>query len=191
MRKQEAADRIVFWPNTILVKPAEPVTKFDEKLTQLAIDLLMVLKNVDGLGLSACQIGNRQAVCAISVEDKEEILVNPTVVSTGEEFEKAAEGCLSLPSVYVKVARPTTAVVRYQDLDEKWHTREFEGLEARVVQHEVDNLNGKTILHTLSKLKRDSVTGKMKKLHKHIDRAEKEMPGAKMRVLRAPSAGIR
>jgi peptide deformylase len=192
MNKREAADKLVLWPHPILQKRAEEVTVFDERLAQLAIDLLMVLKNVDGLGLSACQIGDRRAVIAYKTDGDSYVMVNPTIIYQQDMAIRESEGCLSLPGIYIKVTRPGPAIhVRYQDLDGEWHTREFKGVEARIIQHELDHLAGKTILSYLSKLKRDMLTAKMVKLQKQIARSEREHPGAKMRALRTPHGPAR
>jgi peptide deformylase len=159
---------VLIWPDPILQQRAEQVTRFDENLAQTIIDMMLILKKVDGIGLSACQIGDPRNFFIYKIKDEEGVMVNPEITERSEETHTLPEGCLSFPGVYVKVSRHDEITVVYRDEEGQQHSRVLTGLLGDCIQHEVDHLNGRTILNHLSKLKRDVVTGKLKKLKRQI-----------------------
>jgi hypothetical protein len=96
------------------------------------------------------------------------------------------EGCLSFPGVFVEIERFNYVTVQFQDEDGQQHEEDFIGLLGNCVQHEIDHLNGKTMIQHLSRLKRDIVDRKMKKLGKRLDRVRKVNENAAKRALRGP-----
>ena len=106
-----------------------------------------------GIGLAATQLGilHRVLVYRAYVDDPITALVNPVIEWRSEELEVAEEGCLSLPGVHVEVERPAQVRVRARDETGRELEIEAEGLEARVIQHEVDHLDGVLILDRISK----------------------------------------
>ena len=108
---------------------------------QLAKDLADTMLSKNGIGLSAVQIGKTLRVLAIKTNP---ILVmfNPIVVDFAPNMAKLEEGCLSFPGLLVKVERPTEVRVRYSLPNREVETKRFDGITARVVQHEMDHLNG-------------------------------------------------
>jgi peptide deformylase len=101
-----------------------------------------------GIGLAATQLGvlHRVLVYRAYSDDPLTALVNPVLEWSGEELETLEEGCLSLPGVHVGVERPSQVRVRARDVEGKEIVVEAEGLEARVIQHEMDHLDGILIL---------------------------------------------
>lgn len=91
-------------------------------------------------------------------------MVNPQILSLGDHVASYEEGCLSLPDVLVDIERPTSLTVRYIDRDGQQQTLEADGLLATVIQHEIDHLEGRLIIDFLSRLKRDMVIRKFKKM---------------------------
>ena len=126
----------------VLNKKCHPVTKFDEKLHTLLDDMGETLRQADGVGLSAPQVGIlRQVVVVINENDELIELVNPEIIqSSGEQF--GLEGCLSVPGRYGFVKRPMVVRVRAQDRDGNTFEVEDQGLTARCFCHEIDHLSG-------------------------------------------------
>ena len=126
----------------VLNKKCHPVTKFDEKLHTLLDDMGETLRQADGVGLAAPQVGIlRQVVVVINENDELIELVNPEIIqSSGEQF--GLEGCLSFPGRYGFVKRPMVVRVRAQDRDGNTFEVEDQGLTARCFCHEIDHLSG-------------------------------------------------
>jgi peptide deformylase len=141
---------------------AAPVDAFDNDLRRLAERMLHLMEDANGIGLAATQVGvvRRMFVCRLGEEDAEEnhAFVNPSIVATGDERESADEGCLSLQGVLVPVERAVTLTLEAQELDGSPVRVELEGLDARVVQHELDHLDGVLILdRTTDDARRDAL----------------------------------
>lgn len=126
-----------------LRKKARPVTVFDERLRVLAEDMLETMKDDQGVGLAAPQVGILKRMFVMNTEEEmgDVVLVNPRILST-EGTQKCAEGCLSLPGLYGYVQRPEKLTVAYQDLQGEEHEMTVEGLTAICVCHESDHLDG-------------------------------------------------
>ena len=124
-----------------LHKVCKPVTNFDGKLHKLLDDMAETLKEANGVGLAAPQVGILRRVVIVDVGDEIVELVNPTLVETdGEQI--GAEGCLSVPGKYGLVKRPYYAKVKAQDRYGEWFEAEGEELIARCFCHELDHLDG-------------------------------------------------
>lgn len=171
---------ILKWPDNRLRKKCTEVTVFDEKLNQLIIDLHQTMGSTnkqvnmpDAAGLSAPQIGVFQRVFVYELEGKPTCMINPVILEQeGEQY--YSEGCLSFPGVYIKVKRAHKILVEFQDVDGNKNRLKTDGFIARIIQHEIDHLNGQTYLKELSKVKRDLITRKMKKIKKKTERMKKE-----------------
>ena len=137
----------------VLRASALPVERFDETLVQEVERMGELMHDALGVGLAATQLGvlHRVLVFRAYTEDPVTALVNPVLDWTSEELEVAEEGCLSLPGVHVEVERPAQVRVRAKDVAGKDVQMEAEGLEARVIQHEIDHLNGVLILDRISR----------------------------------------
>ncbi len=112
-------------------------------------DVLVLIRNMndttqaaDGLGLAAPQVGVGQRICLARLHGRLTPLINPVITWKSATLETGEEGCLSLPGIYVPVTRSRSIVVRYLDGKGKEQERKLEGMDARVVQHEVDHLDG-------------------------------------------------
>jgi peptide deformylase len=133
-----------------------------------------------GIGLAAIQVGEplRMLVLDLAKEDEPkapQIFVNPEIVEGSDERSIYEEGCLSIPDYYAEVERPAKVRVKYIDRDGKAQEVAAEGLLATCLQHEIDHLNGVLFIDHISKLKRDMVVKKFKKLAK--EKAPKRMVG--------------
>lgn len=144
--------RIVNYPAPILLKIAAPVETFDSQLAALARRMFELMRQEQGVGLAAPQvgIGLRMFVCNPTGEpDDDAVIVNPHLVETNGA-EEADEGCLSLPEVTVNVRRAKSVVLDAKDLHGSDVRLATEDLPARIWQHEVDHLDGKLILDYMS-----------------------------------------
>ncbi|MFW6330478.1 MAG: peptide deformylase [Gemmatimonadota bacterium] len=150
----------------VLREEAVDVPAVDDGIRALTRDMFDTMYESDGVGLAANQVGVTRRV--IVVDPREEgvpprALVNPRVVSTGSEMERAEEGCLSIPGIREVVERKAQVVVEALDLDGEPIRIEAEGLHARVLLHEIDHLDGVLFLDRLSPLKRKMALKKWKK----------------------------
>jgi peptide deformylase len=131
----------------VLRQPAKRVTKVDQSIRLLAQQMLQTMYSSDGIGLAAPQVGIHKQIIVIDCEpDKPEnkplVLINPTIKRFGSTLCDAQEGCLSIPGVYLDVSRPEEIEVTYKDENGRPQTLKADGLLARVIQHEMDHLNG-------------------------------------------------
>lgn len=130
----------------VLKSRATPVKSFDGTLEKLAENMLETMRGHEGVGLAANQVGRLKRILVAAIEDEEFVLVNPKIEEKGEETSKDNEGCLSIPEIQVEVERPVAVKISAQNLSgEPWEL-ETEGLLARIFQHEIDHLDGLTIL---------------------------------------------
>jgi len=162
---------IVKYPEPVLQKPGDQVTVFDDKLKMLVEEMFESMYEAHGIGLAAPQIGISQRLTVIDLSFKKNpeekiILINPEIIEReGKQYEE--EGCLSLPEIREKVTRAARVKVRAQDVEGKWFEMEGEELLARAFQHEIDHLDGVLFIDRLSRLKRDLLVRKIKKLIKN------------------------
>lgn len=133
--------------NPILRKKSISIKKIDAKLKKLVKDMSDTLSKAKGIGLAAPQVGKniRVIVALLNVNTPQQTLVemvNPDIEKRSEAKETAEEGCLSLPGIYGNVERSKSITVRFQTLKNQKLTLHLEGLNARIVQHEVDHIDG-------------------------------------------------
>lgn len=137
--------KIVTIGDPVLTKIAAPVTKFDRRLRKLISDLYHTMVSANGAGLAAPQIGISLRVC-ITDNNSENgfVLINPEIIKQ-EGSQVGEEGCLSIPGVRILMERPYSITVKYVLADETPVKLDAFGLDARVICHEVDHLDGKLI----------------------------------------------
>ncbi len=134
--------------NPILRQKVQPVVHMDPALHELAEQMIETMLAANGLGLAGPQIGESKAIIVIdTTPDDEEgatpmVLLNPQIMRFGRKKCKYEEGCLSIPGVYAEIERPAIVRVRYQNLEGEWLEDETDDVTARVLQHEIDHLNG-------------------------------------------------
>jgi len=153
-RQAAARRQIRTLGDPVLREVARPVERFDRELAALSRRMVGIMRDAPGVGLAATQLGVVQRVIVYEVDDEAVTLVNPKIVSASRDTETADEGCLSLPGVTVPVERPTAVRVRGRDLHGRRLEYEAEGLEARVIQHETDHLDGVLILERTTREER-------------------------------------
>ncbi len=133
------------YPDKLLMKQCKPIEEITEKEIELFQDMLFTMKHFAGIGLAAPQIGIAKKMIVAEVDNRIIKLANPQIVGM-RRADSMAEGCLSVPDVVIDIERPNEVIV--QGLDDKGNIVEIrmEGLLARVVQHEIDHLNGRLII---------------------------------------------
>jgi peptide deformylase len=147
-RRAAALAHVRKYGDPILRSKARPIEVFDDALREEIARMGGLMHDSLGIGLAATQVGALRRVLVYRVEHDSPVnaLVNPEIEWTGKEKEWMEEGCLSLPSVHVDVERPVRVRVRAQDGHGEPIVIEAAGLEARVIQHEMDHLDGVLIL---------------------------------------------
>ena len=156
---------ITVYGDKILRKKANKVTEVDLKTIELIKNMFDTMKNANGIGLAANQVGSDKSIFVVDisqVEDYEDTkpiaLINPKIIERSEKKVLIEEGCLSIPDVREEVRRSESITIVYHDTDLNEHTLEADGLMARVMQHEFDHLQG--ILFT------DLISDDLKKKYK-------------------------
>ena len=149
-RRRLALAQIRQYPDPALRMTAAEVEAFDDDLRSLVTRMFRLMDDASGIGLAATQVGvvRRMFVCRLGEDDDAEphAFVNPVVTAVGDERDSGDEGCLSMQGVLVPVERATTLTLEARDLAGQPVRLELEGLDARVVQHELDHLDGVLII---------------------------------------------
>ncbi|MFC1498203.1 peptide deformylase [Verrucomicrobiota bacterium] len=168
---------IITYGDPVLRQKASPVEEIDDGIRQLSQDMLEAMYAKNGLGLAAEQIGRTEAISVIDVKQEDDaahdnpnipmplVVINPTIIEMSGE-ETGQEGCLSFPEIYVSIKRAAEVTFTFLDLDGNEQTLKVKGLLARVVQHEVDHLNGFLLVDRMSAVQKVAVAGKLKRLKK-------------------------
>ncbi len=158
--------RIIKYGNPILRLRAKRIEKIDPWIRKLVDDMIFTMQVDGGIGLAAPQVGESIALIVVDrsliFEDGEPTAyINPVIVAAqGESIME--EGCLSIPEIRAEVKRPETIMLRYQTVDGANHEEQFDGLLARVLQHEIDHLNGVLFIDRISPLKRQMLKKELK-----------------------------
>jgi peptide deformylase len=146
-RRQLALSQIRQYPDSVLRMQAPPVEEFDDDLKRLATRLGELMKDAAGVGLAATQVGVLRRVFVFARdEDEVAVLVNPEIVRRSDEAEIDDEGCLSIQGVTMPVERNTSVRIEGRDANGEEVAYDLEGTPARIVQHELDHLDGTMIL---------------------------------------------
>ena len=124
----------------------QKVPQVTKEIKKLIKNMHDTVKKAEGLGIAAPQIGKSLKLCLANINGKMTPMMNPEITWKSEETSTMEEGCLSLPEIHVDVTRPVEISVSYQDKDGEVQERRLHDLDARVVQHEIDHLNGKLIV---------------------------------------------
>jgi peptide deformylase len=149
--------KLRFIGDDILRNLADDVTEFDPDLSRIANEMEELMHDNDGIGLAAPQVGISKRLLLVDISPIEEnhpvnVFVNPVILeSSGEST--VEEGCLSIPGVREDVTRPEVVLVKYQTLSGEEKTESFDGWMSRVLQHEIDHLNGILFIDYLSPIK--------------------------------------
>lgn len=159
---EKVAHEIRTFGDPVLKSRATPVKEFDESLEHLAEEMMRVMREAEGVGLAANQIGRLKRIFVAAHEDEEYAIVNPVIEERSETTEKDIEGCLSIPETRVEVERPTAVTVSGQGSSGEPVRVEAEGLLARIFQHEIDHLDGVLILDRTDRESRKNAMREMR-----------------------------
>jgi len=159
---------IYLFGSPLLKRKTKPVGVLPDHFPEFLERMYATMYDDDGIGLSANQVGVdlHFFIVDFSLHDKtmsREVFINPEILeSTG--IDTLEEGCLSVPEIHEKVTRAYQIKVRYENLKREIVEKEFEGFPARVIQHEIDHLNGVLFVERISPLKRSFIDSKLKKI---------------------------
>lgn len=138
---QNSERPVVKIPAPVLYQKAQEVEKITKRTQALIDDMIRIMKKANGIGLAGPQVGQLQRIIVMAPTGRPMVLINPVIVKAeGEQI--GQEGCLSIPGLYGDVKRAAKVVVHAQDRRGRTYEYEMEGLAARVVQHEIDHLDG-------------------------------------------------
>ena len=156
---------IIRFPDPRLRVAAEPVARFDADLRSLADDLLETMRAAPGLGITAPHIGVPLRLVVLELKPGEVgVYVNPEVVEASSDTIRQTEGSVSMPGVVEEIERPARVTIRYRDLEGTEHIEAADGFRAICHQHEIDQLDGIFWIDGLSRLKRERVIARYRKL---------------------------
>ncbi|MGB9771548.1 MAG: peptide deformylase [Candidatus Kapaibacteriota bacterium] len=156
----------------ILKTKTKPVEHIDTALVKFIDDMFETMQYAEGIGLAANQVGKSLSVLIVGdIYDENEKLIhakkayiNPEILSFSEEADEFNEGCLSVPELRENVVRPSEIQLRFVDIDGKEHNIFADGLLARVLQHEIDHLNGILFFERISPIRRTLIKNKLRKI---------------------------
>jgi peptide deformylase len=169
---------ILEFPDPRLRTKAQPVTRFDATLRTLVDDMLETMYAAPGIGLAATQVDVHQRVIVIDISEQHDqplVLINPEILAREGE-ESSEEGCLSVPGIFDEVKRAAKIRLRANEPDGTVFERDFDGILAVCIQHEMDHLEGRLFVDYLSDLKRERIRKKLDKERR--ERASKASVGA-------------
>lgn len=158
----------VMWPHRSLRTPAAPVEAITDDIRAIWVEMVEAMDAMPGVGLAAVQLGIDLRLAVVDCSDergKAVKMANPEVLHASVQPRDHEEASPNLPGVSAKVTRPRAVTVRFMNEQGEMEDRDFVGLWATSVQHQIDHLNGKMYFDNLSKVKRDMLIRKAKKLN--------------------------
>lgn len=158
--------KILTFPNNILTKKCLPIIDFDHNLKNNIKNMFEVMEQSKGIGLAANQVGISQYFFIMKINEIEYTFINPIIEDKSQVVIPYTEGCLSFPYFKQDTQRAKNISLKWQDINGKFHQKDFADLEAICIQHEIDHLEGKTFLDLLSPLKKQFALKKYLKIQK-------------------------
>ena len=160
--------KILIFPDPRLRTMAKAVEKFDVSLKKLTDDMLETMYEGSGIGLAATQVDVHKRVIVVDISEKKDeplVLINPVLKKVIDpELKTYSEGCLSVPGFYEELERPSEIEISFQDEKGQDQTLIANGLLSVVVQHEMDHLEGKMMVDSISNVKREMIRKKLSKV---------------------------
>ena len=159
--------KILIFPDPRLRTVAKAVEKVDDSLKKLTEDMLETMYEGSGIGLAATQVDVHKRVIVADISEKKDeplVLINPVLKKVIDpELKTYSEGCLSVPGFYEELERPSEIEISFQDVNGQDHTLIANGLLSVVIQHEMDHLEGKMMVDSISNVKREMIRKKLSK----------------------------
>ena len=170
-----AKKKIITVPDDFLRKVSDPIEKIGVSEKKLIKNLFDTMYFANGIGLAAIQIGIPKRIVVIDVSkdiNKREpiCLINPVIKKFSKETSIYEEGCLSIPDTFIEIERPKSIWLEYIDEHENIKNVKFDGLLSTCAQHEIQHCDGKLIIDFLSKLKKDFLIKKLKKIKNNSEK---------------------
>lgn len=141
------------YPNPILRKKAIEIKTITPKIQSIANDMIETLKATNGFGLAGNQVGILKRIIVVNIDEKPFVIINPKIIKTKGQ-EELSEGCLSFPSLFVNIKRFSEITFRGLDINEREIKGEVSGLSSRIIQHEIDHLDGILFIDRMEKSER-------------------------------------
>lgn len=158
---------VLRWPDRRLKTPADPVAEITDAVRALWQEMIDVMEAMPGVGLAATQLGEMQRLAVVDASETRGQVVrmaNPEVLHASVQMREHEEASPCLPGVSAKISRPRAVTVRFMNAAGEIEERDFVGLWATSVQHQIDHLDGRMYVDRLSKVKRDMLLRKARKL---------------------------
>lgn len=168
-----------FYGDPVLKQKTPDVADIDAKLAALTHDMVNVMYAVPGIGLAAPQIGVQKRVFVYDLGDGPRTLINPVIKESAGEW-TYDEGCLSIPGLYVEILRPKQLLVTGFDVDGNEVTFEADDLLGRVIQHELDHLDGVLMFDRMTPEQRKAALGEYRRLQQDPEPAR--TPAKRLRL---------
>ena len=143
--------KILKYPHPFLFEKVKPVLEFNDSLESLGNEMLKTMRENNGVGLAANQVGVDKRIFVMQCADDKPayVFINPAIKDKSVDSEALDEGCLSVPSIYAPVQRFKTVTLNWSDTKGKSHEQTFDGLESICVQHELEHLDGIVFIQKL------------------------------------------
>ena len=165
-------NKLLYVPNPLLRQKSKKINIVGDQELIIAKNMHEVMLKAPGVGLAANQIGILKQIVTILFVDKDKNkevkynLFDPEIIAYSNETILMEEGCLSIPEQFAEIERPKEITIKYLNDENKLIKKDVEGVEARILQHEIDHLSGKLFIDYLSSLKRNIMIKKVKKFLK-------------------------
>ncbi len=183
---------VVVYGHPVLRKVAREIPEEQEGLGDFIRNMFETMYDSEGVGLAAPQVGQSVRLFVVDaspfaedepgLEDFKKVFVNPQVLERSGERVPFNEGCLSIPNIREDVVREEKVLIRYQDTEAKWHEEEYDGIAARIIQHEYDHLEGILFTDLLPPLRRKLLASRLRAISKGRFKASYKtiLPGQKV-----------
>lgn len=158
--------KLIYYPNNILETPTEPVIEFGETLQKELEEMKTIMVQYNGLGISSNQVGlNKSMFLFKDTKGETHKIINPKIVSS-EGKVSISEGCLSFPTIFIAIIRDESLTLEYQNETGEMQKALAYGMDARIIQHEMDHLQGIDFLKYTNRVTRKAAQAKLRKLLK-------------------------
>jgi len=154
--------------STVLREEAVEINKFDAGLIRIVEEMKEAMKQAAGVGLAAPQVGIAKRLFLATLDEKLYVMINPKISPLSTDTEIREEGCLSIPGVWVDVERYVKIKLNAQDINGESVEMELEGFPARVIQHELDHLNGVLIIDRITPAERRKLAEQLEEIKKTV-----------------------
>lgn len=160
---------IYLYGHPVLQKAAAPISKDYPKLQELIANMYETMRNADGVGLAAPQVGLPIRLFVVDgagfkdekVKNFKQVFINPTIIEEGGKDWNFNEGCLSIPKIREQISRKHNLIIKYHDENFVKKKEEFEGTAARIIQHEYDHIEGILFVEHISPLRKMLIKSKL------------------------------